>query len=386
MKQLLVIIHAFRDLFVRWLPNTKKDLYAFAFLVHPRGVEDIYRKYPFFRFLPKKATVAFFKHFWPIVASKITGLQSTKNHREVVGYVLGITLTAKQMLENRALAQKKIVQAMRLAEKMGVKIVGLGALTSSVTRGGLDLIDKVNVNITTGHALTAHIVTSNLFMCSEIFGLRKENVIIAIVGATGSIGSTTAQILARAGYNNFILVDLERKGHLFKDLVADLVKLNRQAHITIEHQIPSVKAADFIITATNAPEAVVSASDVKSGCIIINDAQPSDVAEDVYERDDVIVLEGGLIHTPGVHNNFNFGLHHRQDNYSCLGEALVLASQEWSEHYVINRASLALIDEIAGYAKKLGFHLAEFQNNKEIISKEKLSNVGAIMKKNNVQA
>jgi predicted amino acid dehydrogenase len=383
-KQLLVIIHAFRDLLVRWLPSTKQDSYAFAFLVHPRGVSDIYRKYPFFKYLPKKVTTSFFKHFWPIVASKITGLRSTKSNTEITGYVLGITLTAKQMLENRALAQKKIVQAMQLAEKMGVKIVGLGALTSSVTRGGLDLVDKVNVNITTGHALTAHIVTSNLFKFSEMFGLRKERVTIAIVGATGSIGSTTAQILARAGYMNFILVDIERKGHLFEELVSELTKLNNRAKITIEHQIPSIRVADFIITATNAPEAVVTASDVKSGCVIINDAQPSDVAEDVYERDDVIVLEGGLIHTPGVYNNFNFGLHHRQDNYSCLGEALVLASQEWNEHYVISRATLALIDEIAGYAKELGFTLAEFQNSKEIISKEKISSVGSLMKKNNV--
>ena len=40
----------------------------------------------------------------------------------------------------------------------------------------------------------------------------------------------------------------------------------------------SIKEAEFIITATNAPEAVVTSEDLKSGAVIIDDAQPSDVS------------------------------------------------------------------------------------------------------------
>ena len=86
-------------------------------------------------------------------------------------------------------------------------------------------MDKVKPKITTGHALTTHTVTSNLFRFVELFKLDKNKVLVAIVGATGSIGSSSLKVLARAGYDNFLLVDIERKAHFFDNLVAYLKKL-----------------------------------------------------------------------------------------------------------------------------------------------------------------
>ncbi len=70
MKTLIVILHAFRDLIVRWLPNLRKGEYCFAFLVHPRDINDVYRKYPFAKFLPEKLLLLGLKHFWPVVLLK----------------------------------------------------------------------------------------------------------------------------------------------------------------------------------------------------------------------------------------------------------------------------------------------------------------------------
>lgn len=382
MKALILIFHAFRDLFVRWLPNFYKDDYAFAFLVHPRNIEDTYRKYPFFRHFPEFFLLFFLRYFWPVVLSRVTGLKSLKTGKEVKGYIIAIPLTAQQMLDNRELAKKKIIQAIKLGEKFGVKITGLGALISSITKGGLDLINNINSNITTGHAYTAYIVALNLFNLLDLFKINKNKALVAIVGAAGSIGSTSAQILARAEIKNLLLIDVERKNHFVEDLIPKLTALNKNINIKVSYKIEPIKKADFIITATNVPEAVIKAKDLKSGAIIIDDAQPSDVSPEVFERDDVLVVEGGLVHTSGVNNHFNFGLKDKYDNYACFGETMLLAAQEWQEHYVVNRANLELVDNIAECANRVGFRIAEFQNFREVVSEHKLSLIKNIIKKN----
>jgi len=57
-------------------------------------------------------------------------------------------MTTRQLLERRDVAQTRIIQAIKKAEKFGAKIVGLGALTTPATDGGLDIIDEINIKVT----------------------------------------------------------------------------------------------------------------------------------------------------------------------------------------------------------------------------------------------
>ena len=75
------------------------------------------------------------------------------------------------------------------------------------------MVDRVKCNITTGHAYTAHNVTSNIFKLAELFNVDKKRAVIAVVGAAGSVGSTSAQLIARAQFANLLLIDIERKEH-----------------------------------------------------------------------------------------------------------------------------------------------------------------------------
>ena len=127
---------------------------------------------------------------------------------------------------------------------------------------------------------------------------------------------------------------------------------------------------------------MVTSEDLKSGAVIIDDAQPSDVSPEVFDRDDVIAVEGGLIYTPNIKNHFNMGLKDRYDNFSCMGEIMVLAAHEYDHNYVINKPTLELIDEISAMARKMGIRLSQFQNAKEVISQEKLNRVDNIIKSN----
>jgi predicted amino acid dehydrogenase len=335
----------------------------FAFLIHSRDWRDVQRKFKIAKFLPKSWVEFWCFHWPPVVVSKITGLKSQINGKEIKGWLIGIPMTARQMLENRVLAQKKIIQAIDKAEKLGAKIVGLGALTSSVTRGGLDIKDKVNISLTTGHGYTTHIVTSTALKAISFLGLDKKNLMLAIVGAAGSVGSSSAKIMAKNGIKNFIFIDVERKSDRL-EILYNFLKINYpDAVFKKSHQIKDIKEADLIITATNAVEALIKPEDLKKGAVIVDDAQPSDISPNVVEeRKDVLVLEGGIINTPGINNHFNFGLANKEDNYCCLGEAMILAAYNWIDRNNLGGTNLETIETLAEAGEKMGFKLGQFQN------------------------
>lgn len=353
----------------------KSEGYSFAFLVHSRGYKDIFRQYPFFKFLPKSFGLWIMENLWPITLSRVTGLRSTADGSEVRGYVLGITMTARQMMENREKALKKIRNATYLARGKGVAIIGLGGLTSSLSGGGHRLLDIEGINITTGHAYTAYNVTETLFKVAEEFNAPKDRVVVGIVGAAGSVGSLCTEIIARAGYAHLVLIDIDRKLEQVREQTTELVGLNPYVHVEVTSDIQKVRDCDFVITATNTPEALITPELVSDGQVIVDDAQPSDIHSDVLKISDVLVLEAGVVHTPDVHSNFNYGLKNRTDNFCCMAELLILASHSWNNHYVVRRATLAHVDEISAWGKELGFKVASFQNFQESITLEKLERV-----------
>ncbi len=386
MKTLSVFFHAFSDLAMHVLPmrSLTRPRYAFGFLVHPRDDYDVFRKFPILRILPQTWLERFLNGFWPITVSRITGLRDKEGH-PIGGFVFSIPLTSRMLLENRDRSKRKILSALRLAHKRGVHLVGLGGLISSVTGGGLTILPEVNdMAITTGHAYTAVNVTNNVFALAEYFRIDPKKARIAIVGAAGSIGSSSAHILARAGYARLLLVDLARKRSQFESL-AETLRDAGATDVVLSHQIGDIKDCDIVIAATNAPEALIEARDLKPGAIVVDDAQPSDVAADVLERDDVLAIEAGVVRTPGISMNFNMGLKHREDLFCCLAEVLILASEEQREHYVVHRATLAHVDEIKARGEALGFVIAPFQNRKELIPQARLETLRHVIAHNGIQ-
>lgn len=381
MKTFRLILHSFRDLFVRLLPDfSNKKEYQFAFLVHPRDIRDVYRKYPFLESLPHSFLETLLKFYWPVLLSRVTGLVSQKTGRELKGFILTIPLTARQMMENRSLALKKITQAVILAKKSGAKIIGLGGLTSSLSRGGFDLLEKkLDIAITTGHAYTAYNVEQTLLKLTNFLEINKKDAVLAFVGAAGSVGTMSAKLLARAGFSKFLLIDVERKRHPLATLAEEIKQLNQDADITLSHQIASIRDADCIVSTTNAPEAVIQLQDLKRGAVVVDDAQPSDVSPEVLKSPEVLVVEAGIVHTPHITSHFNFNLKDKFDNFCCLAEVLVLAAHERREHYVIQHPTLELVDHIAAWGTKMGFRVAEFQNFNESIPQRRLVEIKHII-------
>lgn len=350
----------------------------FGFLVHARTLDDLYKKFPFLEYLPKSWSLSLTKKMPTIPASRIEGLH-THTGRELTGYIFGLAMTAHQMMEERELAQKKIRESISFAEKKGIELVGLGALTASLSYGG-KLLSDANLSITTGRTYTIITVANYIKKIIKDFPLDKKEVAIGVVGASGAIGSGCAQLLDEWGVNNFILIDLERKIEKLEKKLHN-IRDDEQVNVSITHQVSEVKRADIIIAATNAPEAVIHAEYLSRGAIVVNDAQPSDVGDDVYHRDDVLVIEGGVIHTPGINYNFDLGLASEDETFCCLGEVMILAHNDCFENYSLGEPNLELISDFRKMANKLDFNLANYQNINGYIPKDKLNRIKEILKK-----
>ncbi len=363
----------------------KNEEYKFAFLVHSRNSNDLSRKFKWVKYLPTFLLDFLTLTLSPIEVSKITGLIG-KDDKPIKGVVIGIPMTAKQLIENRTLALKKIIKAVNLAKSKGANFIGLGAMTASLSRGGNDVIETIpDVTITTGRTYTINNIVKYIEYCVNKFNLDSTSVRVGIVGAAGGIGSGVAIALAKSKFRHFVLIDLERKLENLKKTIVILEKDMKDLTIEISHKVSSIKNCNIIIAATSAPEVVITSKDVNPGTIIINDAQPSDISpEIVSSRPDVLVIEGGVVKTNNIDCHINFGLHNKTDIFSCLAETLLLAFEDSKEHYSINGYSYDFMSQLKKDGDKLGFSISPLQNDRGLISEKQIEEFGRIIQQRSI--
>jgi predicted amino acid dehydrogenase len=346
----------------------------FSFIVHSRDRTDLPRKFPVLKYIPRNLFDWLTLSLKPFVVSKITGVKSISNGNNLNGEVIGISMTAHQLLENRSLALQRIIEAVKLSKKRGAKYVALGAMTASLSKGGRDVIDKIpDVYITTGRTYTVKNITDYIEFCIKEFSLNKETLKVGIVGAAGGIGSGVAISLARIGLKKFTLIDLERKIENVRKNIIFLENNAKDLEICVSHKLSDVTPCKIIVAATSSPEIVLKSTDIEPGTIIINDAQPSDIDPEIIKnRKDVIVIEGGVLHTDNINCHFNFGLKHKNDVFSCLGEAILLSSLGFEGHSSIEGFDQILYKKLSETSNKLGFSICP-QNVHAVIDQERIT-------------
>ncbi len=371
-----------RDALYLFLPYrlTRSKEYRFAFLVHPRSRRDLFRKVPVLRYMPEKVVVWFEHHWPPAIVSRITGLTDAHG-APIAGFVVGIPMAPEAMLSDRAGALAQIRHGVQLARAHGARIIGLGALTSSLSKGGLDLTDIPDIAITTGHAFTGYTVSQTLLTLIKRAGVDPQHAPTAIVGAAGSIGTISAHLLARAGVRQFTFVDVLRKKDKVDQLIEELTAQYRDCTIRYSDNVSALRDTVFIVTATNTPDALVKTEHVLPGTVIVDDAQPSDIEEALWKSEEVLVASAGAVYTPGISANFPMGLAGREDNYCCLAEVLVLAHERRSDHFVLNRPTLEMVDTVSRTASALSFRVADIQNPRGYIPTEKIERILMAAKK-----
>lgn len=354
--------------------------YSFAFIVHPRGSADIFAFAAFLRHFSPRSVRIIERYLWPTVVRDIRGLRGPAGD-EIKGFLISIPMTAAEMLRDRERALLQIRRAVSLARARGARIAGLGGLTASLSRGGEELIDIKGIGITTGHAYTGHIVSETALSLLRKTSLPLDEACVAILGAAGSIGSITAELLASGGVRKFILIDTPAKKERLQSRLRSLTDHCPECSIILGDNLDFLKDAHVVVTATNAPETLVRSHHISPGTFIVDDAQPSDVHRELYDRNDVVVVSGGAVHTPGISLHFPMGLHGDEHSYCCMAEVLALAARKYTSHYVIFRPTHAHVEEIASFARALSFSVAQPQNERGFVADSAIAHTAMLLRK-----
>ncbi len=343
----------------------------FAFIIHPLDARrDVAKKggiYSVAKILPEPAVEWGMRFKSPMVMSHITGIQSPTG-AEAEGWFIGCPLTPRQMLSlPQEFVYKRLVQCGKLAESLGAGIIGLGAFTSIVGDGGITISKQLDIAVTTGNSYTTATAVEGGLDAARRMGINIERAKVAVVGATGSIGKTCAQMLApQCAEIALIGRDLTRLEAAGKELSGACVRLYDDVHL-------GLRDADLILTVTSARDAVIEPEDLKPGCVVCDVARPRDVSVRVAkERDDVLVIEGGVVAVPGPNADFHFQFGFPPKTaYACMSETIMLALDSRYESFTLGKeVSIAQADETARLAKKHGFRLAGYRSFEREVTQE----------------
>lgn len=355
------------------MAHKEKKPVDFSFIIHPLDIEDIFRKFKFMRSWPESFVKAVMRRVPPILTSNITGVRSP--HSSVEGCFMGVTLTSEQMLElPPEVTISKVIAAGRKAAKMGARIIGLGAMTAVVGDAGITVARNLDIAVTTGNSYTVATALQGTEKAAEMMGIDLDKAEVAVLGASGSIGSACARILARrVNYLTLIarnIPPLEKLAARIKDDCGLAVKVTSNVK-------DALRRADVIVAVSSAADALIEAQDLKPGAVVCDVARPRDVSVKVaQQRDDVLVIEGGAVEVPGnVNFNFNFGFPPKLA-YACMAETMILALEKRYENFSLGRdMTVEQIDEISALAVKHGFKLAGFRSFEKTVTKDMIAGI-----------
>lgn len=350
---------------------------TFAFIVHPIDPKrDASRKFPLLASLLTARQINFFSTFFPpLYISEATGIRSEASGVEVKGWFVACPLTPARMLElPESTVYRKIVQTGRLAERLGAGLVGLGAYTSVVGDAGVTIARQLTVPVTTGDSYTVAIAVQAVREAARVMEIPLDSATAAVVGATGAIGAISAQLIARQAPKLWLI---GRRTEALQAL-RERIMADTTAQVEIATDMTPLREADLILTVTSALESVIEPRHLRPGAVVCDVARPRDVAAQVAAaRDDVLVIDGGMVQVPGdqVALNFDFGFPPGLV-YACMAETMALALEGRLESFTLGRQiTVGQVQEIEAMADKHGFRLAGFRSFERAVTAEQIERV-----------
>ncbi len=343
----------------------------FGFVLHPLYATQYAQKFPFTRYLPQRLVEAAFRAVPPFEASHITGIVSATGGR-AEGWFIALPWTPRVLLAAPPdLVYRRLIQAGRIAERLGAGIVGLGAFTKVVGDRGLTVARALGIGVTTGNSLTVATAVEGALLGAHRMGIDVDQARVAVVGATGAIGAACCRILARQ-VGGLILIARTRSR--LEALAEDLPSFG-PARVEVTSDVRrAVGGADIVITVSTATDVLIEPEDLRPGAVVCDVARPRNVSRLVYDRrSDVLVIDGGVIEVPGpVEFGLDFGFPPRSCE-ACMAETMILALEERYEDYTLGgEVRLDRVDEIHVLMRKHGFRISGFRRFERKISDDEV--------------
>ncbi len=369
-----------------------RNIRRFAFVVHPLSQEYIKKGFPFPKNTPKfimDGVETLAAYMPPMVYCKMSNIVSPTG-AEAEGWLISVGGTPKEMLSHSPeFTYRRLLHAAKIAEEMGAQLMGLGAFTKVVGDAGITVARRARIPITTGNSYSASgalwaaaDAMRRMGLISATKGSKKVPAKTMVIGATGSIGSVSARLLAMA-FDEVVIAgrDLKKLNELRDSILLDTPDAKVIASTDYDSLLGDM---DMIVTSTSgAGKKILDITKVKPGCVITDVARPLDLpAEEVAKRPDVLVIESGEIELPTpVKGLKSIGLP-KNVIYACLAETIVLALEGRFEVFTIGRdTEWEKVKEIYKLGIKHGMKLAAISGVKGVYTDEDIARVVALAKK-----
>lgn len=338
----------------------------FGFIAHPIDRQTFYDHLgPFgklLKILPENLSDKITSSLHPRQLASYDKIRSTKG--AVAGEIVTLPILPMQFAY---LGEKKVLdlieRGINLCVKKGAQIVGLGGFTSVVGDEGEVLSKRIDVPLTSGNTLTASLALDGVYKAAHIMDVSLQNATVAIIGATGDIGSICTKILSKKTNKINIAARNEQKLERFADVIR---QFGRASIEVFKYTQDAVRDADIVLSATSAITTIIDAANLKSGAIVCDVAIPANIAKEVaLSRNDILVFEGGLAKLPypdDIINSAVINLLPKNSVYGCIAETMTLALEGRFEAYSLGRGNITeeKIEEIKTMALNNGITVSDF--------------------------
>jgi fatty aldehyde-generating acyl-ACP reductase len=249
---------------------------------------------------------------------------------------------------------EKIEHALAICVEQGCSVAALGAFTSIILQGQeADLAAKYQLRITSGNALTAALIIESIEDLSRRFGISLPESSMAIIGASGDIGSACFAYFSEKVQQ----LRLSARGlSLLRDLVLHHEPTTKAKVTVTDDNLEAIGDARFVIFATSAPGHLVSLDDFRPGTVVCDASAPVNVRTGGLRRSDVFVYHGGVAGLPfQLDPGFDIGLASPTTFYGCQVEGLLIAMEpslpdSWGRGRIANSTVQRYRDFLAGSA------------------------------------
>ena len=266
-----------------------------------------------------------------------------------------------EMLSRFKTARRKVLNAMEMAQKKGINITALGGFTSIIFEN-FNLLQNKKVRnttldwerFTTGNTHTAWVICRQMEINAPLIGIDLKKAKVAVVGATGDIGSAVCRWLSkRTGISELLLVARQQK-----PLIDLQSTLGGGTICSLEEALPQ---ADIVIWVASMPRTLeIDASRLRSPCLMIDGGYPKNLDEK-FSGSGIHVLKGGIVE---FFEDIGWNMmqlaemdNPQREMFACFAEAMLLEFEECHTNFSWGRNNITLekMDFIGQASVKHGF-------------------------------
>jgi len=266
-----------------------------------------------------------------------------------------------EMLSRFKTARRKVLNAMELAQKKGINITALGGFTSIIFEN-FNLLQHKQIRntsldwerFTTGNTHTAWVICKQLEINAPRIGIDLKKATVAVIGATGDIGSAVCRwLINKTGISELLMVARQQE-----PLALLQKELDGGTITSLNEALPR---ADIVVWVASMPKTIeIDTDNLKKPCLMIDGGYPKNLDEK-FQGENIYVLKGGIVE---FFNDIGWNMmelaemqNPQREMFACFAEAMILEFEKCHTNFSWGRNNISLekMEFIGAASLKHGF-------------------------------